>query len=81
MVELFQHAFETGELPTELPCSVLVLIPKGSGGCRGIGLLEICWNVISKIMDLGMKQGIDLMTRYMGLERSKALVLPISKPS
>jgi hypothetical protein len=29
MVELVQHAFETGELPTELPWSVLVLIPKG----------------------------------------------------
>jgi hypothetical protein len=46
MVELVQHAFETGELPTKLPWSVLVLIPKGSGGCRGIGLLEICWRVI-----------------------------------
>jgi exonuclease III len=58
MVELDQNAFETGELPTELPWSVLVLIPKGSGGCRMIGLLEICWKVISKIMDFRMKQGI-----------------------
>jgi hypothetical protein len=39
MVELVQHVFETEELPTELPWSVLVLIPKGSGRCRGIGLL------------------------------------------
>jgi hypothetical protein len=59
MVELVQHAFKTGELPTEIQWSVLVLIPKGSGGCRGIGLLEICWKVISKIMDFRMKQGID----------------------
>jgi hypothetical protein len=59
MMELAQHAFETGELPMELPWSVLVLIPKGSGGCRGIVLLEICWKVISKIMDFRMKQGID----------------------
>jgi hypothetical protein len=59
MVELVQHAFETGELPTELPLSVLVLIPKCSGGCRGIRLLEICWKVISKIMDFWMKQGIN----------------------
>jgi hypothetical protein len=58
MVELVQYAFETGELPTELPRSVLVLIPKGSGGCRGIGILEICLKVISKIMDFRMKQGI-----------------------
>jgi hypothetical protein len=59
MVELVQHAFETGDLPSELPWSVLALIPKGSGGCRGIGFLEICWKVISKIMDFRMKQGID----------------------
>jgi hypothetical protein len=60
MVELAPHAFETGESPTELPWSVLVLIPKGSGVCRGIGLLEICWKVISKIMDFRMRQGIGL---------------------
>jgi hypothetical protein len=59
VVELVQHAFEMVELPTEFPLSVLVLIPKGSGGCRWIGLLEICWKVISKIMDFRMKQGID----------------------
>jgi hypothetical protein len=59
MVELVQHDFETGKLPMELPWSVQVLIPKFSGGCRGIGLLEICWKVISKIMDLRMKQGND----------------------
>jgi hypothetical protein len=59
MVELVQHAFETRELPMELPWSVLVLIPKGSGGCRWIDLLEICWKVISKIMDFWMEQGID----------------------
>jgi hypothetical protein len=67
MVELVQHAFDTGEWPMELPWSVMVLIPKGSGGCRGIGLLEICWKVISKIMDLRMKQGIDFDDSIHGL--------------
>jgi hypothetical protein len=52
MVELVQHAFEMGVLPTELPWSVMVLIPKRSSGCRGIGLLEICWKAISNIMDV-----------------------------
>jgi hypothetical protein len=59
MVELVEHTFETGELTMELPWWVLVLILKGSGGCREIGILEICWKVISKIMGSLMKQGID----------------------
>jgi hypothetical protein len=45
-VELLQHAFATGELLAEISWSVLVVIPKGCGGFRGIGLLEVIWNVI-----------------------------------
>jgi hypothetical protein len=78
MVEFVQHAFEMGELPTELPRSVLVLIPKDSGGCRGIGLLEICWKVISKIMDFRMKQGIgfdDLINGFRA-ERGASMLIP-----
>jgi hypothetical protein len=34
LVELVQRIFETGNLPMELNWSVLVAIPKGSGGFR-----------------------------------------------
>ncbi len=29
---------------------VVVLLPKGSGNFRGIGLLDPCWEVVEKIM-------------------------------
>jgi hypothetical protein len=47
---LIQYIYETGKMPTELPWSVLVVIPNSSGGYRGIGLLEIIWNMISSII-------------------------------
>jgi hypothetical protein len=59
-VELVQHIFETGNLPLELNWSVLVEIPKGSGGFRAIGLLEIIWKLIYSIIDSRLKQKIIL---------------------
>ena len=51
LVALVQHCFESGELPTELARSTMVLLPKASGGFRGIGLLEIVWKVIASVMN------------------------------
>ena len=36
----------------------MVLIPKGGGGSRGIGLLETIWKLISSIIDRRIKEGI-----------------------
>lgn len=60
VVELLQHIFETGCMPTDLPWSVLVAIPKGSGGFRGIGLLEIIWKLLSSTIDFRMKGAIQV---------------------
>ena len=51
LVELIQHAFETGNLPEELARSTMILLPKGGGQFRGIGLLESVWKVISSVMN------------------------------
>ena len=58
LVERVRHIWETGELPTALPWSVLVLIPKGGGDFRGIGLLEIVWKLMSKIIDRRIKHTV-----------------------
>eukprot|EP00985_Skeletonema_marinoi_P027216 scaffold22001_cov141-Skeletonema_marinoi.AAC.1 len=39
-VELIQEIWNTGRIPTQMLWVVIVLIPKGSGGYRGIGLLD-----------------------------------------
>ena len=36
----------------------MVLLPKGSGGYRGIGLLEIIWKLMSLIVDSRLKESI-----------------------
>ena len=51
LAELVQHAFETGNLPEELVRSTMMLLPKGGGQFRGIGLLESAWKVTSSVMN------------------------------
>jgi hypothetical protein len=55
---LISHRFSTGELPQQLCFSTLVLIPKASGGIRGIGLLETVWKIISIIINQRMIKSI-----------------------
>jgi hypothetical protein len=53
-----QQIFDTGDIPQEMTWSILVLIPKTSGGARGIGLLETMWKVCSSIVNKRLQQGI-----------------------
>jgi hypothetical protein len=49
-VELVQHMYVTGEIPTALSYAVCVLLPKPDGGVQGLGLLEVIWKVIASIL-------------------------------
>ena len=51
VIWLVQEAFRSAELSQESMWSVLVLLPKGGGDFRGIGLIEVIWKVIEKITD------------------------------
>ena len=60
VVELIQQVWDTGEIPCQMLLTIVVLIPKGnSGDYRGIGLLEVIWKVIERVMDKRMS-GIEL---------------------
>jgi len=50
-VTLIQTIWTEGEVPRQLHWVIVVLIPKGGGGYRGIGLLEPIWKVVETIMD------------------------------
>ena len=52
LVTLVQHVYVTGDFPTALP--------KGSGGYRGIGLLEVFWKFLTSIIYGKMKESITL---------------------
>ena len=51
LVALIQAIWEEGVIPQQMRWMIVVLIPKGGGDYRGIGLLEPIWKVIEKIMD------------------------------
>jgi hypothetical protein len=52
LVSIIQTTFSTGEIPFVLPNCILALIPKSnSSQVRGIGLMEIIWKTITKIMN------------------------------
>jgi len=50
-VKLIQTIWRTGVLPQQMYWVIIVLIPKGGGDYRGIGLIEPFWKVIECIMD------------------------------
>jgi len=59
LVQLIQHMWSTGQLPTELTWSIQVLLPKPNGGARGIGLLEVAWKLMEAIIDTRVKEVIE----------------------
>jgi hypothetical protein len=53
-----RQLFETGCIPQEMTWSILILIPKASGGTRGNGLLETIWKVCSSIINRCLQEAI-----------------------
>ena len=51
VVDLIQTCFRKQQVPTQISWSTVVLLPKGNGDYRGIGLLEISWKVIESIIN------------------------------
>ncbi len=49
-VSLVQATWESGTVPTQMSWMVIVLLLKGGGDYRGIGLLDHMWKVVEKIM-------------------------------
>ena len=49
-VELIQAIWNRGEIPEQMSWMIVVLLPKGGGNFRGIGLLDPFWKVVEKVM-------------------------------
>ena len=47
VVEMTQTAFREGKLAEEAAWQTVVLIPKGKGEFRGIGLVEVTWKLMT----------------------------------
>ena len=73
------YAFRTGEIPTEMVWSTVVLLPKDDGGVRGIGLVEVIWKVIVRIIYGRIVTLHDSLHVALGLGGAPAQ--PVLKPS
>ena len=51
VVDLIQTCFREPQVPTQMLLSTVVLLPKGNGDYRGIGLLEMSGKVIKLIIN------------------------------
>jgi hypothetical protein len=49
-VKMIQTIWDRGKIPMQMSWMVVVLLPKGGGNFRGIGLLNPCWKVMEKFM-------------------------------
>lgn len=54
-VRLVQVIWDRGETPQQMLWNIVVLIPKGCGDYRGIGLMEPFWKVIEAVMTARLK--------------------------
>ena len=58
VVSVIQVAFREGYIPDDLMWTTMVLIPKGKGGYKGIGLVETIWKVCTSIVNIWLRSSI-----------------------
>ena len=54
-LKLIEQLWETDCIPQQMLWVVIVLLPKGGGDYRGIGLLDPIWKVMEVVMDNRLK--------------------------
>ena len=58
LVRLVQVMFRDGTVPVEIAWEKMVLIPKGKGNHRGIGLAEVLWKVCAVLVNCRVCKGV-----------------------
>ena len=70
LVDIIQHMWQTGGIPQDFWCTVLVLIPKGTIDSRGIGLLKTLWKAAEALIDTHIRASLQF---HDGLHRLRAV--------
>ena len=58
LADIVHYMWRTGDIPQDLGCTVLVLIPKGTTDTWGIGLLETLCKVVEALTDTRLRARI-----------------------
>ena len=64
-------AFRDGYIPEAMTWTTMILIPKGGGGYRGIGMVEAIWKVCTSIMNSRLRSSIVLHDALNGFQQGK----------
>ena len=71
VVEITQTAFRDGKLAEEATWKTVVLIPKGKGEFRGIGLVEVTWKLMTVILHRRLTTGIHYYDMLHGFQEGR----------
>ena len=66
-----QTAFREGKLAEEAAWQTVVMIPKGKGEFRGIGLVEVTWKVVAVILHRRLTTGLQLHDALHGFREGR----------
>ena len=80
-MEIIHTAFREGELAEEVTWQAVVLILKGKGDYRGIGLVEVMWKVVAVILNRRLTSSITFHDVLHGFRAVAAQGPPPSRPS
>ena len=81
LVRLLHRMFEDGTPPEDLAWATMVLIPKGKGGFRGIGLVKVAWKVFETVVNCRLKKGFLLQNALHRLRGERRTGNPHWRPS
>ena len=81
VVEMKQTAFRDCKLAEEAAWQTVVLIHKGKGEFRGIGLLEVTWKLMTVILHRRLTTGIQFHDVLHGFRGVAVPGWPPSRPS
>ena len=69
LVRLVQLIFRDRTPPAYIAWATMVLIPKGKGEYRGIGIVEVAWKVCAVVVNFWLNRGVvlhDALHRFIG---------------
>ena len=77
LVDISQHMWRTGDIPQDLGCKVLHLIPKGTTNTWSIGLLDTLWKLVEALIDNFLCAILQLHDILHGLRAKRETVMAI----
>ena len=74
LVSMAQLDFREWRISAELTCTTMIILQKGKGGYRSIGLVEATWKIITTIINSRLRAAISLHDSLHGFRHVRGAV-------